>query len=925
VAAVHSDVYGVATYARSDLDDITVLNCSTLNNISSITIELSKIKITNIYKPPNEIWPTPPLPCYEHPAIYVGDFNSHHESWGYDRADQNGDIINEWAQLNAIDLLYCAKGKGTFHSARWRKDYTPDLSFVTCPNTNINDKATRLVLDDFPHSQHRPVIIKYGIRVPLTNTVPLPRWNFKKADWKSFSRDLDKVIQHIPCQTDCYNRFTGAIISSAKKHVPRGFRREYIPAWDKTCEELYKRYQETHETTVAEELLQALNRGRQERWNETVRDMDFRHSSQKAWCTLRRLGAAPPKLHAPSTTSVTADDIVKHMVSVSRISVTRERVKEVNCDLKKLKAKLSDNPTFSEDFSLADLNSALRNMKCGKAAGLDEIYPEFIRNMGPHAKEWLVQFMNETLRTGKLPKLWKHSKVVAILKPGKDGSSANHYRPISLLCIPYKLLERLILQRISTSIDAVIPIEQAGFRAGRDCTEQVLALTSNIEAGFQRGLKFSAAFIDLSAAYDTVWRKGLLTKLAEAIPCRKIMNLLNNMLASRYIRVSLGGRISRIKVLNNGLPQGSVLAPVLFNLYVHDIPQTDSLLFQYADDIALLAGSKDLDTGARTLERDLEKLSTYFRNWRLKPNPNKTEVTTFHLNNRQSNSKINVHFEGVLLNHTDHPKYLGVTLDRTLTFKRHIDSLCGKLKSRNNVIQKLAGSLWGANAETLRTAGLSLVYSTAEYCAPVWDGSAHVKKVDVQLNTTMRTITGALKPTQRQWLPVLANIAPPHVRRDVSTMREWDRAKTNTSLLSSALNNIPSTRLKSRRPFWSRAQALEAGQFSAEQAWQLEWQGSDVKNRNLISDPTKRVAGFELERREWVKLNRIRTGCSRSASERHKWGYIADPRCDCGAESQTLHHLIHDCPTHRFTGLMEDLNNLTTEAIEWLRDIHAIL
>jgi hypothetical protein len=533
--------------------------------------------------------------------------------------------------------------------------------------------------------------------------------------------------------------------------------------------------------------------------------------------------------------------------------------------------------------------------------------------------------MNETMRSGLLPKMWKHAKVVAILTPGKDGTNSTHYRPISLLCIPYKLLERLILQRIAPLIDAVIPVEQAGFRAGRDCCEQVLALTSSIEAGFQKGHKFAAAFVDLSAAYDTVWRRGLLLKFAKVVQCRRIVGLLDSMLSSRYIRVLLRGEKSNSKVLNNGLPQGSVLAPLLFNLYVHDIPKTESLMFQYADDIALLSGSGDLDANARTLERDLNLLSRYFKSWRLKPNPTKTEVSTFHLSNKLAKHRINVLFENVLLHQTEHPKYLGITLDRSLTYKRQIEALCAKLKARNNIIQRLAGSGWGANAGTLRTAGLSLVYSTAEYCVPVWDGSAHTDKVDVQLNTTMRTIAGVLKPTQNQWLPVLSNIHPPHLRRNAHTLREWTRAKSNTSLLNLALANPPDTRLKSRKPFWTRAETLESGGFSVEQAWRSEWSNASLRNKYLITDPSRRVAGFELDRREWTTLNRIRSDCSRSASELHRWGYSNNPSCSCGEEVQTTSHIVESCPLYRFRGAMGDLHDLTTEARIWLRELNVSL
>lgn len=104
--------------------------------------------------------------------------------------------------------------------------------------------------------------------------------------------------------------------------------------------------------------------------------------------------------------------------------------------------------------------------------------------MGPLAKFWILHLFNNILSFNSLPKLFKKTKVIAILKPGKDGSDAAHYRPISLLCVPFKLLERLILNRIQDRIDTILPKTQAGFRQNRGCAEQVLALTTHIEKGF---------------------------------------------------------------------------------------------------------------------------------------------------------------------------------------------------------------------------------------------------------------------------------------------------------------------------------------------------------------------------------------------------------------------------------------------------------
>jgi hypothetical protein len=112
--------------------------------------------------------------------------------------------------------------------------------------------------------------------------------------------------------------------------------------------------------------------------------------------------------------------------------------------------------------------------------------------------------MNDIVSTSKIPNLLKLANVISIIKPGKDGTDPAHYRPISLLSVVYKLLEFLILQRIQPLIEDVTPINQAGFRPHCSCTEQVMALSTHIEAGFQHQLKTGTMFVDLTAAYDTV-------------------------------------------------------------------------------------------------------------------------------------------------------------------------------------------------------------------------------------------------------------------------------------------------------------------------------------------------------------------------------------------------------------------------------------
>jgi hypothetical protein len=129
-------------------------------------------------------------------------------------------------------------------------------------------------------------------------------------------------------------------------------------------------------------------------------------------------------------------------------------------------------------------------------------------------------------------------------------------------------------------------------------------------------------------------------------------------------------------------------------------------VFQYADDIAETYQGQTFDECENNLEADIEVLNQFFHRWCLQPNPGKTEMYVFHLHTHATNKQLDVMFNGTSIKHVDHPKYLGVTLDRTLTFKSHLEKAAKKVSSRVNLVRKLAGTKLGSNAQTLRTAGI---------------------------------------------------------------------------------------------------------------------------------------------------------------------------------------------------------------------------
>ena len=176
---------------------------------------------------------------------------------------------------------------------------------------------------------------------------------------------------------------------------------------------------------------------------------------------------------------------------------------------------------------------------------------------------------------------------------------------------------------------------------------------------------------------------------------------------------------------------------------------------------------KDLEG---TLSQDMSTLSAYLQTWRLKLSHTKTVTAAFHLNNREAKRELKVYNNNRLLPFCPTPTYLGVKLDRSLTFRHHLVALRKKLSSRVTLLRRLVGSGWGAGAKTLRIATLSLVYSTAEYCAPVWCRSAHTRLIDSVLNDALLMVTGCLRPTPTDHLPVLSGIQPAELRRMGATL-----------------------------------------------------------------------------------------------------------------------------------------------------------
>ncbi len=197
--------FGRATNVHSDVADASPVSSSHFFDI----VHIGRLRVANVYKPPSQHWDQGVLPALVHPAAYVGDFNSHHPEWGYSDPDEDGEVLVEWASNSDLALTHDAKQCGTFYSARWQKDYSLDLCLIPLIGDH-HQPASQTVLGDFPHSQHRPLLIHIGLQLTIIHGSSKKRWNFCKADWALYSSKLERSVEAIPSRCIQSRRLTNA-------------------------------------------------------------------------------------------------------------------------------------------------------------------------------------------------------------------------------------------------------------------------------------------------------------------------------------------------------------------------------------------------------------------------------------------------------------------------------------------------------------------------------------------------------------------------------------------------------------------------------------------------------------------------------------------------------------------------------------------
>lgn len=322
--------------------------------------------------------------------------------------------------------------------------------------------------------------------------------------------------------------------------------------------------------------------------------------------------------------------------------------------------------------TLSELKHVIsKDVSSKKSAGYDLISGKIIKKLTEKATKKLLFLINACFRLRYVPLQWKVAEIKMIVKPGKQPTDILSYRPISVLPVVSKVFEKLLLKRLLPILEqrCIIPDYQFGFRKGHSTIEQVHRITDVAEKAIEEKLVCSAVFLDVSQAFDRVWHQGLLYKLHRDLP-RQLYEIIKSYLNERHFRVKEENVFSSIKKIAAGVPQGSVLGPVLYLLYTSDLPAIPSAtLATFADDTAILATAKTIEEATSKTQNSLSEMSAWIKKWRMRLNESKS--VHMYFTNRNINY-LPVFLNGVKIPYANTAKYLGMTLDTKIKWKEHV-------------------------------------------------------------------------------------------------------------------------------------------------------------------------------------------------------------------------------------------------------------
>ena len=404
--------------------------------------------------------------------------------------------------------------------------------------------------------------------------------------------------------------------------------------------------------------------------------------------------------------------------------------------------------------SLAELRKHIKNIKSKSAPGKDGILPVMLKHMPDEFCKHVLHLFNMSLKEGKVPDAWKESRITMLPKK-PPASDPNNYRPISLLSCLGKLLERIVAQRISHFLHehGITIKQQSGFRCARRTTDNLSFQLQKMKEAFsgknKSGKNILTLLFDIQAAFDAVWHAGLVNKLFKIKVPGYLVLWIIDFLKDRKFDVKVGGSVSALTAIGTGVPQGSPASPILFSIFINDMPmrfsQDNGYTLLFADDLTAFFFFDKVTLANESITvrvtQYLEEIEQWLCKWRLLMAPSKCSYTVFSKKN-SCRTRFGLKLFGGEIPYEKNPVSLGITFDECLNFEAHVSKLKDRCASRLNIVRILSHKSWKLEKKTLVSLYTTLIGSVLDYSSFICSALSTplIKTIQAVQNAAVRAI-----------------------------------------------------------------------------------------------------------------------------------------------------------------------------------------
>lgn len=682
-------------------------------------------------------------------VIIAGDFNARHKDWYCNNYNSSGIAVRNFLKNNPHIKMHFPDGY-TYFAPKAESDSI--LDFALTKNINILSKP--ITLDDF-QSDHLAITYTISLNQSVRSTSPSRvRLDYSKADWTKFRTIIDQNIMHNIIINDESEiepnliHFTDVITNSLKDSVPRTKQRTYtdqIPdeiidliKYKNRIKNQWRKNNRPRQLKIQINMLQKyiqslLDKERNKNWKEKMNAIppNDRNLFKPINQLTKSFRTIPPIKLDDNTYVHNSDD------KANLIAASFEKIYSIhnNTPLDQESQDITievcnyllnnDNDSQIQYTSPTEIKNIIKKLKNKKAPGHDDITNLTLKNLPNKCIILLCKIINAILKYGHFPTEWKHAKVIALPKPGKVANLLQNLRGISLLSGVSKVCEKVILSRTTTHFNNnnIIQNEQFGFRNNLSTTQALTRLIEDITVGLNKKERTVAIFLDNEKAFDTVWHTGLIYKLIKTNTPNYLVKVIDSYLTNRKFTVHLEDSVSNIGKIQAGVPQGSILGPLLYILYTHDLPRSPGTKISiYADDTAIYSTSMSPKLACNKLQTHLDEIQKYCTKWKLKINPLKTEAIIFkdrrHI--KPGQKRLTLTYDNNDIEYKNQIKYLGMTLTSNLKFNAHVKE---RIKLTNAARCKLYPALKvrsGLSHENKIRLYKSYIRPIMTYAVPAW-------------------------------------------------------------------------------------------------------------------------------------------------------------------------------------------------------------